>query len=60
MLATAAPTTHVLDPDLVADLSGANQDPARRMAHNAVSRVGADEAALDRSKVRALDNSFST
>ena len=48
-----------LDAVLVARLAASAQDPGARVAHNAVTRVGADEVALDRRRLQSLDHSFS-
>ena len=49
----------MLDTARVTRLASSAQDSAARVAHNAVTCVGADEAALDRRRLRALDHSFS-
>jgi bleomycin hydrolase len=49
----------VLDAATLASLATATGDAAANVAHNAVTRVGADEAALDRRRLVALEPSFS-
>ena len=55
----AAPAGAELDAATVAHLATSTGDRSVRVAHNAVTRVGADEAALDRRRMQALDHSFS-
>ena len=57
--AIASATGSALDAAMVARLATSARDAAARVAHNAVTRVGADEVALDRRRLQAIDHSFS-
>ncbi len=61
MTTTTAPSTGVISADHIASLRAElDGDAAYRLARNAVTKVGADEAALNRDVVSSTDWSFST
>ncbi|MBT7351215.1 MAG: aminopeptidase, partial [Phycisphaerae bacterium] len=61
MTTTTAPSTGAISSDRIASLrTGLDGDSAYRLARNGVTKVGADEVALNRDVVASTDWTFST